>query len=255
MKNWIIVALVAVIAVGGALAAFAQTRTVDRVVEVRVWESAEDPSRNYLSIRARGGDWDVIGTHAVDLTETTDDGRLHYADLAYALPVEVPGPDQLMLGTQESSGHWSVSRIYDPIYDIETVLATLAPEAAVSKVWTSADFDDSYIQIYCRGDELQSLIYWDTPIFAPVRHYPIATIRSVETVWRVDGSEPISERWLPATHGMGTFAQYPAEFISGLLNGETLIFRVIPSNGEEHTLTIDVSGLADVMGNLECYPR
>ena len=33
MKNWIIVALVAVIAVGGAIGAFAATRTVDRVVE------------------------------------------------------------------------------------------------------------------------------------------------------------------------------------------------------------------------------
>ena len=255
MKNWIIVALVAVIAVGGALAAFAQSRTVDRVVEVRVWESAEDPSRNYLSIRARGGSWNVIDTHAVDLTETTDDGRFHYADLAYALPISVPGPDELMLGTQESSGHWSISTLYDPIYEQETVLATLAPEAVISKVWTTADFDDPFIQLYCRGDELQSLIYWDRAIFAPVRHNPVPTIRSVYTVWRVDDGEPIIERWLPATHGMATFAQYPDEFIGRILGGETLVFRVIPSNGEEHTLTMDVSGLDDVLGNLTCYGR
>ena len=255
MKNWIIAALVAVIAVGGALAAFAQSRTVDRVVEVRVWESTEDPSRNYLSVRARGGDWDLIGTHGVDLSETTEDGRLRYADLAYTLPVSLAGPDEMALGTAEAAGHWSISRIYDPIYDLETVLATLAVEAVLDKVWTSAAFDDPYIQLYCRGDELQALLYWDTPIFAPVRHYPIPTIRSVETVWRVDGSEPIAERWLPATHGMGTFAQYPGEFIASLLGGETLIFRVIPSNGEEHTVTLDVSGLADVMGNLTCFPR
>lgn len=253
MKNWIIVALVALIAVGGALAAFAQTRTVDRVVEVRVWESVEDPSRNYLSIRARGGSW--VDTHAIDLSETTEDGRSRYVDLAYALPVSVPGPDQLMLGMEQSSGHWSVNRLYDPIHDRETILATLATEAVIEKVWTSADFDSPFIQIYCRGDELQSLIYWDKPIFAPVLHNPIPTIRSVYTIWRVDGGEPIIERWLPATHGMGTFAQHPDEFIGRILGAETLVFRVIPSNGEEHTLTMDISGLDDVLGNLTCYGR
>ena len=120
---------------------------------------------------------------------------------------------------------------------------------------TTASFDDPFIQLYCRGDELQSFIHWDRAIFAPVRHNPVPTIRSVYAVWRVDTSEPIIERWLPATHGLATFAQYPEEFIGRLLGAETLIFRVIPSNGEEHTLTMDVTGLADVLGNLTCYGR
>ena len=256
MKNWIIAALVAVIAVGSALGAFAATRTVDRVVEVRLWEHADDPSRNYISIRAQGGDWSAAGTIPVSTDDgVTSDGRFRYGDLTVVLPVSVAAADQPVLGTQQSSGHWSISRLYDAIYDIETVSAILGTEAVIDKVWTTALYDDPYIQIYCRGDELQALVYWDQPIFAPVLHNPIPTIRSVYTVWRVDGGEPITERWLPATHGMATFAQHPDEFISRILGGGTLIFRVVPSNGEEHTLTVDISGLAGVLGNLTCYPR
>ncbi len=254
MKNWIIAALVAVIAIGGAIGAFAATRTVDRVVEVRLWAHADDPSDNYISIRTQGGDWSETLPLAADDGDSSD-GRFRYGDLTVVLPFSVSDADQAVLGTQQSSGHWSISRLYDAIYDVETVSAILGTDAVIDKVWTTAQYDDPYIQLYCRGDELQALIYWDQPIFAPVRHNPIPTIRSVAAVWRVDGSVPTSERWLPATHGMATFAQYPGDFISGILGGETLIFRVIPSNGEEHTLTVDVSGLADVMGNLTCYPR
>lgn len=254
MKNWIIAALVAVIAIGGAIGAFAATRTVDRVVEVRVWEHTDDPSRNYISIRTQGSAWSETIAVAADDGDSSD-GRYRYGDLTVVLPFSVSTADHSVLGTQQSSGHWSISRLYDPIYDVETVSAILGTEAVIDKVWTTAQYDDPYIQIYCRGDELQALVYWDQPIFAPVLHNPIPTIRSVYTVWRVDGSEPIIERWLPATHGMGTFAQHPNDFISRIVGAETLIFRVVPSNGEEHTLTIDVSGLADVLGNLTCYPR
>ena len=256
MKNWIIAALVAVIAIGGALGAFAATRTVDRVIEVRVWESVDDPSENHLSIRTRGGDWSTVGTLEVPMGDDPEDGGgYRFGDLTVVLPVSVDAPDQVALGTAESSGHWSISRLYDSIYERETVSAITGPEAVLDKVWTGADFDEPYLQLYCDGDELQALVYWDRPIFAPVRHNPIPTIRSVEAVWRVDGGPRVSERWLPATHGFGTFAQYPGEFIAAILGGETLIFRVIPSNGEEHTLTIDITGLAGVMGNLTCYPR
>lgn len=256
MKNWIIAALVAVIAIGGAIAAFAQTRTVDRIIEVRVWESVDDPSENYLSIRARGGDWSEAGTLPAPFTDGDNpDGPYRYGDLTVVLPVSVDAPDQALLGTAESSGHWSVSRLFDPIYDEETVSAVLATEAVLDKVWTGSLVDRPYLQVYCRGDELQALVYWDKSIFAPVIHNPIPTIRSVPTLWRLDGHAPVSQNWLPATNGMATFAQHPADFVTRILGGETLIMRAIPANGERHTVTLDITGLADVMGNLTCYPR
>ena len=256
MKNWIIAALVAVIAIGGAVGAFAGTGAVDRVIEIRLWQNVDDPTENHLSIRARGGDWSSVGTVAVPQAHGLDEsGQYAYADLSVVVPVDVDGPDQADLGTAETSGHWSITRLYDPIYDEETVSASTGPEAVLDKVWSGSIVDRPYLQVYCRGEEMQALIYWDKSIFAPVIQNPVPTIRSVPTVWRLDGGVPVTEKWLPATHGMATFAQYPAEFVSQILGGETLIMRATPSNGEHHTLTLDISGLADVMGNLTCYPR
>ena len=51
------------------------------VVEVRVWENADDPSRNYLSIRVDGGRWQ---THPLSLDAVSRSGRYRYADLAVA---------------------------------------------------------------------------------------------------------------------------------------------------------------------------
>ena len=48
MKNWVIAALVGVIAIGGAFAALAQTRPPTATVEVVVWRGVEDGSL-YLS--------------------------------------------------------------------------------------------------------------------------------------------------------------------------------------------------------------
>ena len=255
MKHWIIAALVAAVATGGALGALAATQTAGRVFEVRVWQSVEEPERHYVSIRAEGGDWRDAGTRPVTLTETLPTGRYRYGDLTVALSAEAAAPGQPALGKDASSGHWSISRLYDAIYDEETVSAITAPGAVLDKVWTGSLVDEPYLQVYCRGDELQALVYWDKSIFAPVIHNPVPTIRSVPTVWRVDGEAPVEERWLPATHGMATFPQYPAAFVSRLLGGETLIMRAIPANGERHTVTFNVTGLAAVLGNLTCYAR
>lgn len=258
MKNWIIAALVAVIAVGAAVGAFASTRTVDRVVEVRVWENIDDPSENHLSIRVQGGSWDDAGTVPVPMSDdnTSADGRYRYGELSVVLPVRVQGPDEIPVGTAESSGHWSISRYYDDIYDTETVVATLSTEAAISREWTGAEHDHAYAQVYCSPDGLHALIYWDKSIFPPLTpDGDYAAMRAVATVWRVDGGPLVSERWLTATFSQATFAQYPSEFVSAILGKSTLIMRINPSNAEDHTLTLDVSGLADVMGNLPCYPR
>ena len=257
MKNWIIAALVAVIAVGAAVGGFASTRTVDRIVEVRVWEKIDDPSENHLSIRAQGGSWHDVGTIPVPMSDDdmSEDGRYRYGELSVVLPVRVSRGDDRPLGSAESSGHWSISRYYDAIYERETVVATLSTEAAISREWTGAEHDHSYAQVYCSRDGLHALIYWDKSVFGPLTPSPFATLRSVKTVWRIDGEPPVEERWLTATFSQATFAQYPSEFVSAILGKSTLIMRITPSNVEDHTLVLDVSGLADVIGNLPCYPR
>lgn len=254
MKNWIIAALVAVVAVGGAIGAFAGVRTVDRVFEVRLWENVDDPSENHLSIRSAGGSWATAGTVPVPLTGgTSANGRYRYGDLRIVLPVSVDAPDGAALGTATSSGHWSITTYHDPIFDRETATALLDGEAVIEKLWSGASLDKPYLQVYCDGADLYALVFWDDPIFAPVEQSPVPTMRSVRTVWRLDGKAPVQERWLPSTRGQATFAQYPARFVSGILGGETLIIRVTPASGEDHTLTVNVAGLADVMGNLACY--
>ena len=252
MKNWIIAALVAVIATGGALGALAATQDAGRVFEVRVWQSVDEPAQNYVSIREEGGDWRAAGTRPVTLTQATPNGRYRYGDLTVTLR---PRSDAPALGTAESSGHWSISRVQDPIDDSETVVATLSTEAVIEKVWTGADIERPYAQIYCNDEGLHALVYWNKSIFGPLTPSELPLIRSVWAVWRVDGGEPVSHRWLLSMYSQATFAQYPSEFVSAILGKDTLIMRVVPSNGEDHTLTLDITGLADVLGNLPCYPR
>ena len=256
VKNWIIAALVAFVAVGGAVGAFAGAHTVNRAFEVRVWESVDDPSEHYLSIRSAGGSWETAGTIPVPLTDgASANGRYRYGDLRVVLPVPVDGdaPGGTAPGTAMSSGHWSITTYHDPIYDRETAAALLDGEAVIEKLWGGSELDDPYVQIYCDGADLYALVYWDDPIFAPVEQSPVPTMRSVPAVWRLDRNAPVEERWLPSTRGQATFMQYPARFIAGILGGETLIMRVTPASGEDHTLTVNVAGLADVIGNLRCY--
>ena len=90
MKNWIIAGLVAVIAVGGAVAFAQSSRTAN--VEIRVWESTSDPTRNYISARPEGGSWSTLGTIPLgtgdaSAYETTSNGRFRYSDITLAVPL------------------------------------------------------------------------------------------------------------------------------------------------------------------------
>ena len=56
MKNWIIAALAVALALSIAGGVVAQTQRT-ATVQVRLWESVEDPSVHYLSSRPEGGSW------------------------------------------------------------------------------------------------------------------------------------------------------------------------------------------------------
>ena len=98
MKSAIIVALIAAIAIGGALGAFAATRTIETEanVEVQVWQRISDGAL-YLSTRPEGGRW-VNHEDELELSRSTrwPNFRTSRA-ITVAVPVEVevdvPEPD------------------------------------------------------------------------------------------------------------------------------------------------------------------
>ena len=90
MNRAIIAALVAAIAIGSALGAFAATRTIETTanVDVRVWRRISD-GELFLSTRAEGGEW-VTHSDALDVTELDRTGRFQLSKLVRVLvPVEV----------------------------------------------------------------------------------------------------------------------------------------------------------------------
>ena len=97
MKGAIIAALIGVIAIGGALGAFAATRTVETTanVEVRVWRRISD-GELYISTRPAASDaegW--VFSEALDMSELNESGRFRLSTL---LTVEVPVSVELEVG-------------------------------------------------------------------------------------------------------------------------------------------------------------
>ena len=82
--NRIRLALAAAALAAGAAIAFAQSDGGTRI-ELRVWESASDPARNFVSARAEGGSWADLGTVPVTMDGVSASGAYRYGDLT--LPV------------------------------------------------------------------------------------------------------------------------------------------------------------------------
>ena len=87
MKNWIIAALIAVIAVGGALGALATTVDTEANVEITVWQRVSD-GELFLSTRPEGGRWTTHQT-PLDMSNLSRSGRFRQGS---AITVTVPLP-------------------------------------------------------------------------------------------------------------------------------------------------------------------
>ena len=99
MKNGIIVALIAAIAIGSALGAFAATRTIqtEANVEVRVWESVRTGNL-YLSTRPEGGEWTTHDDEPLDMS-LNDAGSFYQSSFVVVtvpieVEIEVPDPTE-----------------------------------------------------------------------------------------------------------------------------------------------------------------
>ena len=95
MKKTIIAAVIAAIAIGSALGAFAATRTVETTanVEVRVWRRISD-GELFLSTRPTGGEWETSAA-PLNMTALSNSGRFQLSsvitvDLPVSVEVEVP---------------------------------------------------------------------------------------------------------------------------------------------------------------------
>ena len=88
VKNAIIGLLIAIIAVGGAIAAFAANPAAENeaTVEITVWQRASDGAI-FLSTRAEGGEWTTHNT-ALDMSATSDSGLYRQSS---PFKVAVPG--------------------------------------------------------------------------------------------------------------------------------------------------------------------
>ncbi|MCY4391319.1 MAG: hypothetical protein OXE43_04605 [Chloroflexi bacterium] len=120
-KNLTILALLAVIAVGGALAVLAQGDATD--IEVRVWERTDNPESNYISARPASGSWRTLGTIPLDMDSETSNGSYRYADISLTVPLAgstvAPAPEEswpvrsfdLMLGEKRGRNLTAAVRV------------------------------------------------------------------------------------------------------------------------------------------------
>lgn len=101
MKSGIIGALIGIIAIGGALGAFAANRTVETTanVELAVWRRVSDGAV-FVSARPEGSGADGwVSSAALDMSGLNPSGRFHLSNVVtLSVPVEVELPDVVQPG-------------------------------------------------------------------------------------------------------------------------------------------------------------
>ncbi len=129
MKNWIVAALLAVVASGGALGATASAQETTANVEVTVWQRISDGSL-YLSTRPEGGRWTTHNT-ALDMRATSRSGNLRQGSaITVGVPVTVEGSEPS--AAQETTASVEVT-VWQRISDGSLYLST-RPEGGT---WTT----------------------------------------------------------------------------------------------------------------------
>ncbi len=92
MQNWIIAGLVVALALSITAAVVALQAQPTARVQLRIWESSEDPSRNFLSVRPEGERWRP-GAPLLPLDDgLSPGGRYRYGDFAIETTVPEPRP-------------------------------------------------------------------------------------------------------------------------------------------------------------------
>ena len=116
-KNVILIALLAVIAVGGRVATVGAQDSIEATVELRVWQRVSDPLRIDLSARPAGGRWGR--TERLPMAETSASRAFRYTDRSVAVPVaggtasvelrvwqRISDPSRVYLSARPAGGAW-----------------------------------------------------------------------------------------------------------------------------------------------------
>ena len=190
---------VAAILIPAAIGAYAQSASTS--IEVRVWERADDPERNYVSARPSGGSWRTLGTIPVkmdqrsgafrfaDITLTTSAGRAHVRVWERAA-----NPERNFISARIEGGSWrDLGTI--PI-DLARISAsgrfryadiTLSPPAPPPTAPVTAPRADQTPTTVCRWPDTATRVAAST--------VKIATPTGTGTAFYVGGNQ-----WITAAH-------------------------------------------------------
>ena len=116
-KSAVLIATLAVIAVGGTFATVGAQDNTEATVELRVWQRVSDPLRIDLSVRPAGGRWGR--TERLPMAETSTSKAFRYTDRSVAVPVaggtanvelrvwqRISHPGRVYLSARPAGGAW-----------------------------------------------------------------------------------------------------------------------------------------------------
>ncbi len=270
MKNWIIIALVAVIAIGGAIGAFAASQTVNQTFEIRVWEKADDPSANYISARPAGGDWKTLGTIPIKLDSMSASGKYRYGDIELDVAVEVDvcdpatGPCEPVEGQPTATptptptpsgdaGNWIVTRSTDSFDGSTRSFAWLAGIWSPSREFP---YDDDIPSLAVRCDSDSGL-----DIYISVGGYLAGNVGTdtIKVEYRFGDGNIRTGYWNESTDNSAAFvaSRELSGFIAGWRSTPSGLFRARIyqfSGGVFGTALFDTSGMASAVNPIlqEC---
>ena len=256
MKNWVIVALVAVIAIGGTIAAFAAVHETTANVEVRVWQRVSD-GELYLSTRPEGGTWTTHDAEPLDMSELSRSRNFRqssFVTVEVPVVVELPDPEPV----EEST-------LTPTPTPMPTPTPTPTPTPEVSQALPGRGGSD--------GDDWQhheTLSSWSNNILGDIRlwvgcielnlgtttlplvsmHYDGYHFGNSRLVsYTIDGGPVETETWSAGYVSGGTSRVTPsAAFLAKLRNADTMEIQILIT-----TVTLNVTGAGAVMDDLGCF--
>ena len=175
MKTTIIVALIAAIAIGSALGAFAATRTVrtEADVEVKVWRSVATGNL-FVSTRPEGGEW-TTHNRPLDMSRLSESGSFYESSsvlVTVPIEVEVEVPDPTPTPTPTPTPRPTEEPEREPGTCCEVLgMGDLpaAQQAALEEMERVVSFGDRKYQLEHSGPITINISYTDTGLLLRYR--------------------------------------------------------------------------------------